>query len=208
MAKAKKQMVSAKTQMIAGLAILTAIVIVLQVASTAITRLFPALPFSITLTLIPIVIGAALYGPKAGAYLGAVFSLVVIISGITGFDVGSATVFNIMPAMFIIVCLIRGIAAGFVAGLVYKLLAKKNSILATFVAAICAPVVNTGLFLVAAFLFMRPMLEAGAAQTGYTNIFLYVIIVVVGVNFLIELGSNIILSPIVVRILKAIKANN
>ena len=53
-----------------GLALVTAIVAVLQVVASFIK--FG--PFTITLALAPILIGAALYGPKAGAYLGGVFA--------------------------------------------------------------------------------------------------------------------------------------
>ena len=57
-----------QTKTLVGLGILTAIVAVLQVVSMYIT--FG--PFNITLALTPIIIGAALYGWQAGAFLGAV----------------------------------------------------------------------------------------------------------------------------------------
>ncbi|NLF34555.1 MAG: ECF transporter S component, partial [Clostridiales bacterium] len=53
------------TQTMTGLAIMTAIIVVLQVVASFVK--FG--PFSITLALAPIIIGAALYGPMAGAYL-------------------------------------------------------------------------------------------------------------------------------------------
>ena len=57
--------------------ILTALVILLQYFSNYIY--FG--PFSITLALIPILIGAILFGPFMGAWLGFVFGLVVLLSG-------------------------------------------------------------------------------------------------------------------------------
>ena len=74
------------TYKLTGLGILTAIIVVLQVFTTFVH--FG--PFSITLALIPIVVGAAMYGKGAGAYLGAVFSVVVVIMCITGGDPGGA----------------------------------------------------------------------------------------------------------------------
>ena len=53
-----------KTQRMVGLAIFTAIIIVLQLVSTFIK--FG--PFSITLAMIPIVVGAAVYGAGAVSY--------------------------------------------------------------------------------------------------------------------------------------------
>ena len=81
-----------------GLGILTAIIIVLQVLTTFVR--FG--PFSITLALIPIVVGAAMYGKGAGAYLGAVFSVVVVIMCITGGDVGGFMVWSANPVMCVI----------------------------------------------------------------------------------------------------------
>ena len=121
----KKQNTNSKTFTLVGLAILTAIIIVLQVVTTY----FPTKPFAITLALIPIVIGSALYGAKAGAYLGAVFSVVVLIMCAAGADAGGAMVFYANPAMCILLCLLKGSAAGFVAGLIYNAVSKKNQIL-------------------------------------------------------------------------------
>ena len=63
-----------KTKTLVGTGILTAIVIVLQALAIGIK--FG--PFSITLVLIPIVVGAALYGYKAGAWLGLGCGVVVL----------------------------------------------------------------------------------------------------------------------------------
>ena len=66
-----------KTRKLTGIAIFTAIVIVLQLLGSFIR--FG--PFSISLVLIPIVVGAAMYGTAAGAWLGFIFGLVVLLSG-------------------------------------------------------------------------------------------------------------------------------
>ena len=65
------------TRTLAGLGLMTAIVIVLQLVGGAIR--FGT--FSISLVLLPIVVGAALYGRGAGAWLGFVFGAAVILSG-------------------------------------------------------------------------------------------------------------------------------
>ena len=54
-----------KTQTVVGLGLLTAIVIVLQALAVGIR----VGVFNITLVLVPIIVGAALYGGKAGAWL-------------------------------------------------------------------------------------------------------------------------------------------
>ena len=74
---------NAKIKRMAGIALLMALVIVLQFVGGMIP---PVGGFSISLVLIPIVLGAAVYGPKAGALLGATFGVIVTINCITGVD--------------------------------------------------------------------------------------------------------------------------
>lgn len=183
---------------LAGLGILTAIVVVLQVLTTYVH--FG--PFSITLALIPIAIGASIYGKGAGAYLGAVFSVVVVAMCIFGADIGGAMVWNANPLMCVLLCMLKGTAAGFVAGLLYQLISKKNETAAIIVAAFSLPVVNTGIFILGMLLFFKDVL---AAWSGGSDLLTYIIVGLTGVNFLVELGANIILSPIIARIIKAIR---
>ena len=187
-----------KIYKLVGTGILAAIIVVLQVVTTY----FPTKPFSITLALIPIIIGAAVFDEYVGAILGGVFSIVVIIMCVIGADVGGAMVWNANPFLCIVVCMLKGVAAGYVSGLVYRLISKKNTILATVVAGIAAPVVNTGIFLLGLSIFFRPVLFAWA---GKTDIVFYILFMLTGLNFLVELGVNMVSAPIIVRILKAIK---
>lgn len=184
-----------------GLGILTAIIIVLQIFSTFVK--FG--PFSITLALIPIVVGAAMYGKGAGAYLGAVFSVIVVIMCITGADPGGFVVWSANPVMCVILCMLKGTAAGFCAGAVYHALCNKNQLVATILAALVSPIVNTGIFIVGMLLFFKDTL---ASWAGDSDILTFIIIGMTGVNFLIELGVNMILSPIVVKIVDAVKKTN
>ena len=187
-----------KIYKLVGTGILAAIIVVLQVVTTY----FPTKPFSITLALIPIIIGAAVFDEYVGAILGGVFSIVVIIMCVIGADVGGAMVWNANPFLCIVVCMLKGVAAGYVSGLVYRLISKKNTIIATVVAGIAAPVVNTGIFLLGLSIFFRPVLFAWA---GKTDIVFYILFMLTGLNFLVELGVNMVSAPIIVRILKAIK---
>ena len=193
-----KDKISNKTFRLVGLGILTAIIIVLQIVTT----FFPTKPFAITLALIPIIIGAAFYGAGAGAYLGGVFSVVVILMCVFGADVGGAMIWNASPFLCILVCMLKGVGAGFFAGIVYRALSKKSSVLGAVAAGIISPVVNTGIFLAGLFLFFKPVLEEWA---GGTDIVYYALITMTGINFLVELGVNIIVSPVIVRVTKAVK---
>lgn len=97
--------------------LLTAIVVILQAIGASIR--FGT--FSVSLVLMPIVIGAALYGVGAGAWLGFVFGMVVMISG----DAHSFLIIN--PVGTWVTVLAKGILAGTFAGLVYKLLSGKET---------------------------------------------------------------------------------
>lgn len=187
-----------KTRRLAGLALFTAIVVVLQLLGSFIK----VGPFAVSLVLIPIVVGAAVYGVKAGAWLGFVFGVVVTIAVVTGADGGgySYIMFSARPVMTVIVCLLKGTAAGYVAGLVYRAISKKNALAGVIVAAAAAPVVNTGLFVLAMLLFYQPQLQAWAGDTAVAT---YIVTGLVGVNFLLELGVNLVLSPTITRLIAA-----
>ncbi len=193
-----------KTKVLVGMAIFTAIVVVLQLLSGSIK----IGPFSPSLVLIPIVIGAAAYGAAAGAWLGLVFGVVVLIACITGTDPGGNLMWNYNPFVTAVICLAKGAAAGYLAGLVFRALEKKNQIVGTVAAAVVCPVVNTGLFTLGAVLVFKPLLldwAAGWAEsTGRVgaSLLTYVFLGMIGLNFLIELAINVVLSPVVVRILK------
>lgn len=172
-------------------AILTAIVVVLQILGGFIK--FG--PFSVSLVLIPIVIGAAKCGVKIGTWLGLVFGTVVLLNG------GATAFFAVNVFGTVLTVLLKGAACGFAAGLTYKLLAKYNKYAAVIAAAVVCPLVNTGVFLIGCLLFFLDTIKVWGANLGFTNTVSYVFLSMVGGNFLFELASNMILSPVILRIL-------
>lgn len=183
-----------KIKRMASIALLMALVVVMQFVSGLIP---PVSGFSISLVLIPIVLGAALYGPSAGAVLGATFGTIVYINCVTGADVGGAMVFQADPMLCFIVVMGKGILCGVASGLIYKLLAQKNAYIAMLCAAIICPLVNTGVFVVCMMTFFRDVLSAWA-QGG--DLIAYVLSGLVLCNFVPELIINIAFSPASVRI--------
>ena len=100
---------NSKTKKLVGIGLFTAIVMVLQFLGGGIKVLGM---FSISLVLVPIVVGAALYGLKAGAWLGFAFGAAVLLSG------DAAAFLVIDPAATVLVVLLKGAACGLMAGLV------------------------------------------------------------------------------------------
>lgn len=149
---------------------------------------------SISLTLIPVVIGAALCGPWAGAWLGAVAGAIFFATADAAFW------FSLNVPGTIVTVLIKGAISGLCAGYAYKLLENVNQYLAVIVSAIVCPVVNTSIFLLGCRLFFFDSVQSGAAGKGM-SVFAYMIVFFVGLNFVFELLANIVLSPTILRIL-------
>ena len=186
-----------KTRRLTGLALMTAIIVVLQVVASFVK--FG--PFTITLALAPIIIGAALYGAGAGAWLGAVFGVVVLIACIAGWDQGGNVLFTANPLLTAALCIVKGAAAGLVSGAVFRaIMARHYPMGAAITAGILCPVVNTGIFIVGLTLCFYDTLVAWA---GGSDLIYYIIFVLTGVNFVLELAINLVLSTVIVRVVKA-----
>ena len=188
------------------LSMLIALVVVLQMVSALIPPIAGAV--SITLTLVPVVVGAILFGKKGGALLGFTFGLIVLINCISGIDVGGNILWNANPALTALICFAKGIAAGFVPAVLYEAVRGKKEASSTrkyaaaLVAALSAPIVNTGLFVCGMLLFFMDTLRAWA---GGTDIASYILVGLAGVNFLVEFFINIVLTPAIVRIVEVVK---
>ncbi|MDE5715548.1 MAG: ECF transporter S component [Anaeroplasmataceae bacterium] len=186
---------SKRIQRMVGIASLVAIVVVLQLIATY----MPKLPGGIspTLALIPIVVGAILYGPLGGAILGAAMGIMVIVDPQT-----LAVFMPHNPAATIILCLLKSAVAGAVAGLIFKVLYKKNVLLAVVLASICVPIINTSLFTVGVLMFFGDIYGGGGA-----GVVLATLVGLIWVNFIVEFAINSILSPVVHRIVRIIARN-
>ena len=174
-------------------AVMTAVVVVLQIMAILTRAVLPA--FAINLVLIPIVIGAAMGGVKVGAWLGLVSGVAVLVSG------DAAAFLAIDIAGTILVVLLKGVVSGIAAAGVYKLLEKKNKYIAVLGAAVTCPLANTGVFVLGCFVFFMDTIREWGAGMGFENAFAYIILGMVGINFIVEMILNIVLSPAVFRLL-------
>lgn len=171
-------------------AILTALVIVLQLLGQFI-KFGPA---SVSLVLVPIIIGASVCGPAISTWLGLVFGVVVLFTDAVAF-------MSINVVGTIVTVLLKGVLCGLVAGLIYKLFEKKNLYLGVVISAIVCPIVNTGIFLLGCYLFFFDTIREWGLSAGFTNVGEYMIVGLVGLNFIFELLVNVVLSPIIVRLI-------
>ena len=179
---------------ITGVAVLAALVIVLQLIGNYVTLG----PISINLALIPIAIGAIMFGPLAGAILGLVDGILCIVAPST-----LEFFMPFAPFWTVVTCLVKTTAAGLVAGLVYKLISKKTATVAIIVSSLLIPIINTGLFAIASFTVISKAIENLNAANVETMKFVFLF--VIGWNFIFEFGVTSILSPTIVKIINIVK---
>lgn len=182
---------------IAGTAILLAVQLILQFLGNFIQLG----PVSINLSLIPIAIGAIIYGPLVGLFLGFVNGIVVLFSPTTIGLFMNPEIGNIPGT--IITCLTKCSIAGLVSGFVFKAFKNKHEVLGAILSALTLPLVNTGLFVGFSMLFFRKILFANMGN--FSNIFAVLIFGFIGWNFIFELATTIILAPAIVRIMSFYK---
>jgi len=180
-----------KIKRMVGIALLIAIVVVLQLLGQFV-KIGPA---SFALVLLPIVVGAAVYGPSAGAILGLAFSVVVLLQTDTAYFYGLSFHGTIITV------LVKGTLAGWLAGLTYRAFAEKHPTIGVALAAVVCPLVNTGIFFLGCLVFFAGPLAA----TGIENVTMHVITVFIGINFIAEFFANVLCCPVIVRLLHAIK---
>lgn len=179
----------AKTYKLVLLALLTALVVVLQVFS----NFFHFGMFAITLVLVPVVVGSVIAGPFGGAWLGFVFGVVVLLTDAMAF-------LGVSVPATVTVVLLKGTLGGLAAGYVYKLLEKRGKYIPVMAAAVTCPIINTGVFVIGTYLFFMPLINEWAAAEGVSSA-IFIFGGLVGVNFIIELAVNVVLAPVIVRIL-------
>lgn len=180
-----------QTQKLVLGAVLTALVIILQLLGSFIKLG----PFSVSLVLVPIVIGAAMCGYKIGAWLGFVFGVVVLMSG------DAAAFFSINVFGTIVTVLVKGTLCGLLAGLSYKLLEKYNRYLSVMVAAVVCPLVNTGVFLMGCSIFFMSAISEWGLAEGFNSTIQYMFLGLAGGNFIFELVINIVLAPVILKVI-------
>ena len=102
----------------------------------------------------------------------------------------------------VLTVLVKGALAGFMAGLFYAALKKLNVWVAAICAALICPVVNTGVFLLGCKLFFMETITGWGQAMGFEDVGRYMIYGLVGANFLFEVLANLLLSPVIVRLIR------
>ena len=176
------------TKTITGTALLTAVELVLIVISN-----YVAIgPVNINLALIPIALAGMIYGPLSGLFVGLVNGLVTILSPST-----QAIFMPLAPFGTVLICLLKTGLAGFISGLIYipfrASINPKTRLGGSILASIIVPIINTGIFTIGCFTFFKGWLDSNASN--YDNAFMFLILAVLGWNFIFEFSISLLLSP-------------
>lgn len=188
---------------IAYMAVLLALVIVLQVFG----GYFKIGATSLSFVLVPIVLSGMLLGVMPALVLGVVFGLVVIFDALGGMDPFTLYLLNEQPVITVLLCIVKGGAAGAVSALAFKLISKKNKYVAVFVASATAPIINTLIFVLGALCIsgtISDFLNGAGIDVTQMNPFYIVLVICVGINFFVELAINLICAPALYTVNKVI----
>lgn len=186
---------------IAYLAVLFALVIVLQLFASAIPMFGVTLNFS----LIPIVLAGIFFGAPGGGIMGFVSGLVTFITAaVMGGEPSTAFLFQANPVVLTLVCIGKTTAAGIVGGLLYRLIGKKNTLAAAYVSSVAVPVLNTGIYLLG-MVIMKDDVAAFLGTEAVAGVVFAAVFGLIWVNFLLEIIVNVLFAPAVHRIVAVVE---
>ena len=171
---------------IAEYAVFIAIILMMRV--TGLSRI-PVGPLVMTLTMVPIAIGAMLLGPLGGAVLGMVFGFTSLYDAMIGASAMTGFFFQLSPLHTVLLCVGTRTLVGAATGWLFKLFKglDKKRIWCYFAGGLAAPLLNTVLFMgyIVLFFYQTDFVQKTAAKIGAVNPLMFVVLLV-GVQGLVE----------------------
>ena len=181
---------------IAYFAALVALLVVLQLFASAIPMFGVTLNFS----LIPIVLGGIFFGMWGGGLMGLISGLLTfLVTAVMGREPSTAFLFQASPVLLTLTCILKTTVAGFMAGLLYRLIAKKSPIAASYVSALVVPVLNTGLYLLG-IVFMKDAASEFLGTEATAEAVFVAVFLLIWLNFVLEVVINVLFAPAICRI--------
>ena len=196
------------TRFLAQLALLIAIQIVMRLLGLG---RVPIGPLNMSFLTLPIAIGAMLMGPLTGAILGGVFGLFSLWDAISGAGGMTSFFFQNNPVSTVILCVGMRILMGVCCGLIFKAVSKLDRDEKTwsyFVGALSAPLLNTIFFMgyIILMFYNTEYIQNLVATKGALNP-LHFVVLLVGVQGLIEAVSVAIIGGILTKVLSKVVKN-
>lgn len=179
----KKQRVNSQVLTMTELAILAAVIVAMAFTPLGYLRTGG---LEITFITIPVIVGAIVLGPKAGAFLGGVFGVTSFLQAVLGLSPFGVMLMGISPIRCFLVCVPTRILMGLCTGLIWNLW-KNKSIAAYSVTSLSGALLNTLFFMstLIALFWNTDVIQGIAESLGTTGVLAFVI-AFVGVNGLVE----------------------
>ena len=163
-------------------------------------------PFSITTVHIPVIIGAILMGPAAGAFLGLVFGITSVINATFQMPVTAFLFSPFVPLgnfYSLIIAIVPRVLIGVFAAYVYRFikLKDKRGYIAALVAGIVGSLTNTVFVIGGAYIFFGHQ-YAAMKEIPFDNL-LYILLSAVALNSILEAVAAAVISTAVSKALLA-----
>ena len=128
------------------LSVLIAILLLLELTGLGMIK---TAGLEITIMLVPVIVGAIVMGPAAGALLGGVFGAVSFYDAITGASAMTGALFQVSPVNTFILCVGMRVLMGLCCGLIFSGLKRfdKPGTWSYILSAMSAPFLNTVFFM-------------------------------------------------------------
>lgn len=186
-----KARVNKKVVRMSEMAILTAIILLMSFTPIGYIK---TAGLEITLITIPVIVGAIILGPGAGAFLGTVFGVTSFLQCVFGLSPFGAAALEISVVRTFIICVPTRILMGLITGLFFKIFKKKN-FLAYSLTGLIGALSNTVLFMSAVVIcFWNTDFIQGFATMLGTDKVIPFIFAFVGINGLVEAITCFILA--------------
>ena len=187
------------TRYLVELALFIAIILMMKI--THLTSI-PVGPLNMTLTMIPIAIGAMLMGPLAGGVLGMIYGFTSLYDAISGGSPMTSFFFQISPVHTFILCVVLRTIVGIATGWLFRLIRKvdRTNTICYFIGGLAAPVFNTLLFMgyIVIVFYQTEFIQNTVAKLGATNPIMFIVLLV-GVQGLLEALAGLVLGGSVAK---------
>lgn len=184
---------------IAEYAIFIAIILVMKLTGLS---SIPVGPLNMTLTMVPISIGAMLLGPLAGAVLGMFYGFTSLYDAVSGASVMTGIFFQISPVNTVILCVVMRILVGAATGWLFKLFRKLDGkrTWCYFAGGLAAPLINTLLFMgyIVLVFYRTDFVQQRVAALGASGPLMFVVLSV-GIQGLVEAATGCIVGGAVAK---------
>ena len=181
------------------LAIFIAIIFVMKLTGLS---SIPVGPLVMTLTMVPIAIGAMLLGPVEGAVLGFVYGCMSFYDAVTGASGMSGFFFQTSPVHTFILCVVTRTVVGLLTGLLFLVFKKidKKRIWCYFAGGLMAPMLNTIFFMgyIVLVFYKTEYIQNLVTTLEAANPLMFVILLV-GLQGLVEWATGLVIGGSVAK---------